>query len=53
MSIEVPEVMEAADKFEALLHSPPIKHDPTWDSIAHRLDDTMRNRLLEWAKEVR
>lgn len=53
MSIEVPEVIEAADDVEARLQSPPPAHEPDWGSIAHRFDDTMRNRLLEWAKEVR
>ncbi len=53
MSIGVPEVIEAADELEARLQSHAPKHEPDWGSIAHRLDDTMRNRLLEWAKEVR
>lgn len=40
--IEVPEVMEAAQKLERQL-SP----RPEWVTVADRLDDTMRNRLHE------
>lgn len=51
--IDVPEIIEAADELEAKIGKPgPHQTHSDWDSIAHRLDDTMRARLLEFGRQV-
>ena len=54
MAIEVPDVLKAAGEVEARLNKPhpPVEKHSDWDSIALRLDDTMRTRLLDLAKQV-
>ena len=51
--IEVPEVIAAADEVAAKIGKPgPHEKHANWDSIAHRLDETMRARLLEFGRQV-
>ena len=51
--IEVPEVIEAAQKLDTVLGKPgPHERHSDWGSIASRLDEQMRERLVEFARKV-
>ena len=46
--LEVLEVIEAADELEAKIGKPgPHQPHSDWDSIKHRMDDVMRNKIRE------
>lgn len=46
--IDVPEVIEAADEVAAKIGKPgPHQPHSDWDSIKHRMDDVMRNKIRE------
>jgi hypothetical protein len=49
--IDVPEVVEAADELDKRLPHPPVTGN-NWGTVADRLDDTMRARLIEFGKQV-
>lgn len=49
--IDVPEIIDAADELDRKLpHPPPTGNN--WGTVSDRLDDVMRNRLIEFAKRV-
>jgi len=48
--IDTPEVIEAADAVEAKLPNPAPGNN--WGTVADRLDETMRARLIEFGKTV-
>ena len=46
--IDVPEVIEAADEVAAKIGKPgPHEKHSDWDSIKHRMDDVMRNKIRD------
>lgn len=45
------EVVEAADELDKRLPHPPVTGN-NWGTIADRLDDAMRARLIEFGKQV-